>query len=83
MAVNCWVTPTGRLEFAGVTEIDDRVAELPVRVVLPEILPEEAVMVAGPVARVVPRPVLLTVATAGFEEVQVTSVVILKLDPSE
>ena len=71
------------LGFAGVTEIDDRVAEFPVRVVLPEILPEAAVMVAVPVARVVARPVLLTVATAGFEEVQVTSAVISKLDPSE
>ena len=40
-------------------------------------------MVAVPVARTVARPVLLTVATAGFEEVQVTSVVILKLVPSE
>ena len=76
MAVNCWVTPTGRLGFAGVAEIDARVAEFPVRVVLPEILPEAAVIVAVPVARVVARPVLLTVATAVFEEVQVTSEVI-------
>ena len=83
MAVNCRLIPTGMLGFAGVTEIDDRVAEFPVRVVLPEILPEAAVMVAVPVARVAARPVLLTAATAGFEEVQVTCVVILKLDPSE
>ena len=82
VAVNCWVTPTGMLGFAGVTEMDDRVAELPVRVVLPEIVPEEAVMVAVPVARTVARPVLLIVTTAGFEETQVTSVLILKLVPS-
>ena len=71
------------LGFAGVNEIDDRVAEFPVRVVLPEILPEAAVMVAVPVTRVVARPVLLTVATAAFEEDQLTSVLISKLDPSE
>ena len=71
------------LKFPGVTEIDDRVAEFMVRVVLPAILPEKAVMVAVPVARVVTRPVPLTVAAAVFEEVQVTSVVISKLDPSE
>ena len=83
VAVNCWVTPTGMLGFTGPTEIDDRVAEFPVRVVLPEIVPEEAVMVAVPVARTVARPVLLIVTTAGFEEAQVTSEVILKLVPSE
>jgi len=71
------------LGFAGVNEIDDRVAEFPVRVVLPEILPEAAVMVAVSAARTVANPVLLTVATAVFEEVQVTRVVILKLVPSE
>jgi hypothetical protein len=71
------------LGFAGVTEIDDRVAEFPARVALPEILPEAAVMVAVPTARAVARPVLLTVATAGSEEVQVTRAVISKLDPSE
>ena len=53
------------------------------RVVLPEILPEAAVMVAVPAARVVARPVLLTVATAAFDEVHVTSAVISKLVPSE
>jgi len=71
------------LGFAGVTEIDARVAEFPVKVVLPEMLPEAAVRVAVPAARGVARPVLLTVATAAFEEDQVTSVVISKLDPSE
>jgi hypothetical protein len=71
------------LGFAGVTEIDDRVAEFPVRVVLPAILPEEAVIVVVPAATTEVRPVPLTVATAGFEEVQATSVLILKLVPSE
>ena len=75
-AANCWVTPTGMLGLTGVTEMEDRVAEVTVRVVLPEIVPEAAVMVAVPAAKAVAKPVLLTVATDGLEEVQVTRVVI-------
>jgi len=70
------VTPTGMLGLTGVTEMEDRVAEVTVRVVLPEIVPEAAVMVAVPAAKAVAKPVLLTVATDGLEEVQVTRVVI-------
>jgi len=81
VAVNCWVTPTGRLGFAGVTEMDDRVAEVPVTVVLPATAPDEAVIVAVPAARMVAKPVLLIVTTAGFEETQVTTVVRSKLAP--
>jgi hypothetical protein len=51
--------------------------------VLPDRLPEEALMVAEPGANTVARPVLLTVATAGFEDVQATSAVMLEVDPSE
>jgi hypothetical protein len=83
VAVNCWVTPTGMLGLAGVTDIDERVAEVTVRVVLPEILPEMAVMVAVPAEKAVARPPLLTVATNVFDELQVTCVVILKVVPSE
>ena len=36
VAVNCWVTPTGILGSAGVTAMEDRVAEFTVRVVFPE-----------------------------------------------
>ena len=61
----------------------DRVAVVTVRVVAPAIVPEAAVMIAVPGATGVPRPVLLTVATAVLEEVQVTRVVISKLVPSE
>ena len=75
-AANCCVTPTGMLGLTGVTEMEDRVAEVTVRVVLPEIVPEAAVMVAVPAAKAVAKPVLLTVATDGLEEVQVTRVVI-------
>jgi hypothetical protein len=57
--------------------MEERVAEVAVRVVLPEIIPELAVMVALPAATAVARPLLLTIATAVFDELQVTCVVIL------
>ncbi len=53
------------------------------RVVLPEILPEVAVMMVVPAATAVARPLLLTVATPVLEELQVTRVVISWLVPSE
>ena len=83
MAVNCWMAPAGMLGLAGVTDMEERVAEVAVRVVLPEIIPELAVMVALPAATAVARPVLLTIATEVFDELQVTCVVILWLVPSE
>ena len=73
-AANCWVTPPGILGLAGVTDMDDKVAT--VRVALPEIVPEVAVMVAVPAATAVARPLLLTVAIAVSDEFQVTWVVI-------
>jgi hypothetical protein len=54
-----------------------------VRVVFPEILPEVAVMVAVPAAMAVPNPLLLTVAAAVLDELQVTWVVILLVELSE
>ena len=77
------MAPAGMLGLAGVTDMEDRVAEVAVRVVLPEIIPELAVMVALPAATAVARPVLLTIATDVFDELQVTCVVILWLVPSE
>jgi hypothetical protein len=54
----------------------DRVAEVTVRVVLPETVPEVAVMVvAVPIAMAV-RPLLLTTATVVLDELQVACVVI-------
>jgi len=67
----------------GVTDMEDRIAEVTVRVVLPEMLPEVAVTMDIPTAAVVARPMLLTVATDVFDEVQVTCVVISWLVPSE
>ena len=50
---------------------------------LPEIVPEAAVMVAVPAVTAVARPLLLTVPTARLDELQVTDPVILRIDPSE
>jgi hypothetical protein len=79
-AASCWVTPTGMLGLAGVTEMKNGVAEVTVTAVAPEIgpeiFPEVAVMTTTPAAMAVPRPLLLTVAKDVLEEVQVTRVVI-------
>jgi hypothetical protein len=45
-------------------------------VVLPETVPEVAVMVAVPAVRAVAKPVLLTTATVILDELQVACVVI-------
>jgi hypothetical protein len=82
-AANCLVFPAAMLGLAGVTEIEDRVAAVTVRVVLPERLPEVAVMVAEPAATPVARPLLFTVAADVLDEFQVTWVVISWLVPSE
>jgi hypothetical protein len=64
--------------------MEDRVTEVAVRVVLPEIVPKKvAVMVAVPAAMAVASPLLLTVAAAGLDETQVTWVVRSWLVPSE
>ena len=82
-AVNCWMTPTGMLGSAGVTDMEDRVAVVTVRLELPEAAPEVAVMVAMPGAMAVAKPLLSTAATDGLDELQMTCVVISKLVPSE
>ncbi len=49
----------------------------------PAIVPEVAVMVVVPAAMAVPRPLLLlTVITVGTDELQMTCVVISRVDPS-
>ena len=63
------MAPTGMI---GITATEDRVTEVTVRVVLPEILPKVAVMVVVPVATAVARPLLLTVATDVLDEFQAT-----------
>ncbi len=69
--------------MAGVMDREDKVAELTIRIVLPEepVLEkllgklEVAVMVVVPEARAVTRPLALIVATETLDELQVTSVV--------
>ena len=72
VAVSCWVPPTDMFGLAGVTAMEDRVAEVTARVVLPEIVPEVAVMVELPATIAVARPLLLMEATDVLDELQVT-----------
>ncbi len=86
VATNCSATPAGidvMAGFAGVTDMEVRVAEFTFRAVLAEMPPNTTVIVVAPGETVITTPVLLTVAMAGLEEVQVTWVVRSKLVPSE
>jgi len=76
VAVNCRVAPIDMLGLAGVINMEERVAEFTVRVVLPDILPEVAVMVALPATTAVAWPLLLMVATDAFDELQLACGVI-------
>lgn len=65
------------LGSVGVTWIDTSVADVTVRVVLPETVPDVALTMAEPAAMDAARPLepasLLTEATEGAEEVQVVN----------
>ena len=63
--------------------MEDRIAGATVRSVFPEMLPEVAEMADVPTATAVARPMLLTVATYIFDDLQMTWVVISRLVPSE
>ena len=65
------------LGLAGVTAMEDRVAEFTVRAAVPVIFPEAAVMVVLPAATPAARPLLFTLAIDGLDELQVTWEVIL------
>ncbi len=67
----------------GLRAMDETVAVLTVRGMLPDTLPKAAVMVAVPAATEVSRPLPLMAATPASDEPQVTSVVISKLVPLE
>ena len=73
----------GMIAADGVTDMEDRVAGITVRSVFPEMLPELAVMMDAPAATAVAGPLLSTVATDIFDEVQVTWVVMSRLVPLE
>jgi len=77
--MNCVVVSSAMLGFVGDTLIDTSVAAVTVSVVVPEINPDVAEIVAEPSATVVAKPfepaVLRIVATAVFVELQVTDAV--------
>jgi hypothetical protein len=55
-----------------VTAMETKAAAVTVNTVLPEMLPETALMVVEPVPAVLAKPAALIVATDAAEEVQVT-----------
>jgi hypothetical protein len=65
------------LRLEGVTDMDESIPELKTLSPTPgeDMIPEVAVMYAVPPETAVARPLLLTVATDVFDEVQVTCVV--------
>jgi hypothetical protein len=74
VAVNFWVIPAGvigMLGLAGLRDMEVRVAEVTTMVVVPEMSPEAAVMVAVPGPTAMTRPVFSTVATESLDELQV------------
>jgi hypothetical protein len=70
------------VEVAGLMLIDTRVAEVTVRAVLPEIVPEVAVMVVVPAVSAVACPASIA-ATLPLDEVQLTEEVRSWVVPSE
>jgi hypothetical protein len=63
VATNCFVVPTGMVEFAGETAIETKAAPVTVSDAVPLTEPEEAVIVALPMPTLVASPVEFTVAT--------------------
>lgn len=87
MAVNCGADPTVVFKLAGVTAIDCRTALLTINDVVPVTPANVAVIVIFPGVSRNASPwalsVLLTVATTGLEELQVTRLVIFCVVLSE
>jgi hypothetical protein len=83
VAVNCSVSPMGRLVLAGVTAIDWSAAAVTVKPVDPEMVPSVAEIVTGPGATAVANPALLIVAHVVSDEAQVTRLVKFSVDPSD
>ena len=71
VAVSCRVAPTAIVGVAGVTDINCRVAAVTVSIVLPETLPDVAVMTDEPAPTPVARPLATTVAAEVVPDVQV------------
>jgi hypothetical protein len=87
VAVNWRPDPLAMLGFAGVTERETSVAGVTVRVVVPDTVPDDAVIVAVPVAAAVAEPLepaaLLIAATVVLDELQVTEAVTSCVELSE
>jgi hypothetical protein len=73
--VNCWVFPATTEGFAGATAIETSVAVVTVSVVVPEMLPEVALIVVVPAFSGDTRPPALTVPVVMLDEAQVTLLV--------
>jgi len=80
--VNCLVRPLAILGLTGVTVIRLKVAGVTVNVVLPDLIPEVAVMTEVPDTTPVARPPGFTVATVILPDDQVTDAVISRDTPS-
>jgi len=87
VAVNCWVVPSAMLGLNGAIAKETSVAGVTVRVVLPEITPNVAVIVVEPtptgVANLFKPMTLLIVAAEVEEELQVTDAVMFWVVLSE
>ena len=85
--MNWVVAPLATVALAGVTAIETRTAGVTVSVVLPDTLPDTALIVVEPVPAVAARPfepaALLMVATAVLDELQVTELVRFWVELSE
>jgi hypothetical protein len=81
VAVYCCVVPSAMVAVSGVTVMD--VTATDVSTAVPEMLPNDAVMVVVPLieGNAFAIPALVTLATAGFEEVQVIEEVRFCTDP--
>ena len=87
VAVYCWEEPVARLEVAGCTSINTSAAGFTVRITESERFPATAVITVAPVVSEVASPLnpdaLLTAATAGVDDSQLTNVVTSCIDVSE
>ena len=83
VAVNCLEVPSAMPGSIGETWIEVSVAGVTASVVLPDFIPDVAVIVADPAVTDVARPFRLIVAKPESDEVQVTESVRSWLDPSE
>ena len=72
MAENCWLVPSGMLTVAGLTAIESRAGGPTLRVAVPVIVPEVAMIVALPCPMDEASPALFMVATAAEDELQLT-----------